>query len=82
VTSPIKILLKGLVGLILLQSMMYIMSYQTSTNIVTVIPQADLPTSDINTDLVAATQPVGPFDIPSTATDAGRCGKCVQFPDQ
>jgi hypothetical protein len=37
----------------------YVLSDDTNDS--DVIEQADLPTSDINTDLVAATQPVGHF---------------------
>jgi hypothetical protein len=40
-----------------------------STNYSPVIAQTGIRTSDTNTILVAATQPAGPYDIPSTATD-------------
>jgi hypothetical protein len=55
----------------------YVLSDDTNDS--DVIEQADLPTSDINTDLVAATQPVGPFEIPSTSIDAGSAVNVFNF---
>jgi hypothetical protein len=53
-----------------------------STNYSAVIPQLAIPTSDTNTDLVAAIQPAGPFEYPSQANDAADSGKCFEFPGQ
>lgn len=50
-----------------------------STNYSPVIPQTSIRTSDTDTDLAVATQPTAPFEIPSTATDAGTAVNVFNF---
>jgi hypothetical protein len=50
-----------------------------NTNDSNVIEQADLRTSDTDTDLLAATQPGGTTEIPSTSIDAGSAVNVFNF---
>jgi hypothetical protein len=79
VTGPITDFIERIGGLnsASVYDVYYVLSDDTNDS--DVIEQADLPTSDINTDLVAATQPVGPFEIPSTSIDAGSAVNVFNF---
>jgi hypothetical protein len=79
VTGPITDFIERIGGLnsASIYDVYYVLS--DNTNDSNVIEQADLRTSDTDTDLLAATQPGGTTEIPSTSIDAGSAVNVFNF---